>query len=110
MGKAKKLKTAITVEMTQAVRLYLRTCQFALLLWICIASLVCGGCATPTKNPAKEVPRQISETDSNQPIRPAELDELTRAFADRYVGLLYSACDAIRRITLIRCSATKRRC
>jgi len=97
LGKVKKLKTAITIEMTQAVRLYLRTCQVSLVLGICIALFVCGGCATPTKNPAKEEPRQISETDSNQPIRPAELDELTRAFADRYVGLLYSACDALKK-------------
>jgi len=79
------------------VRLYLRTYQFALLLGVCIVLFVCGGCATPTRNPAKDEPGQISETDSNQPIRLAELDELTRAFADRYVGLLYSACDALKK-------------
>jgi len=45
----------------------------------------------------KDEPQQISETDSNQPIMSAELDELTRAFADRYVGLLYSACDALKK-------------
>lgn len=67
------------------------------LLGICIASFVCGGCAAPTRNPVKDEPQQISETDSNQPIRLAELDELTRAFADRYVGLLYSACDALKK-------------
>ncbi len=91
------MKTAIAIEMTQAVRLYLRTYQFASLLGVCIALFVCGGCAAPTRNPAKDEPRQISETDSNQPIRSAELDELTRAFADRYVGLLYSACDALKK-------------
>jgi hypothetical protein len=67
------------------------------LLGICIASFICGGCAAPTRNPVKDGPQQISETDSNQPIRLAELDELTRAFADRYVGLLYSVCDALKK-------------
>jgi len=97
LGKVKKLKTAITIEMTQAVRLYLRTYQFASLLGVCIVLFVCGGCATPTSNRTKDEPQQISETDSNQPIRLAELDELTRAFADRYVGLLYSVCDALKK-------------
>jgi hypothetical protein len=88
------------------VRLYLRTYQLASLLMcrlllallgVCIASFVCGGCNAPTRNPAKEKPRQISVTDSNLPIRQAELDQLTRAFADRYVGLLYSACEALKK-------------
>src|ERR671918_659014 len=30
-------------------------------------------------------------------IGAAELDELTRAFADRYVGLLSSTCDALKK-------------
>jgi hypothetical protein len=92
-----KVKTAITIEVTQAVRLYLRTYQLTSLLGVCIALLVCGGCFALARNPAKDEPRQISETDANQPIRSAELDELTRAFADRYVGLLYSACDALKK-------------
>lgn len=79
------------------MRLYLRTYQLASLLGAWIALLVCGGCYALTWNRAKDEPRQISETDSNQPIRSAELDELTRAFADRYVGLLYSACDALKK-------------
>lgn len=33
---------------------------------------------------------------SGQPISTEELDELTRAFADRYVGLLSSTCDALK--------------
>ncbi len=49
------------------MRLYLWTYQFVLLLGVCIASLVCGGYAAPTRNPAKNEPRQISETDSNGP-------------------------------------------
>ncbi|MDT8301008.1 MAG: hypothetical protein RQ760_05945 [Sedimentisphaerales bacterium] len=88
------------------MRLYLRTYQLALLMWVWIALLVSGGCAAPTRNPAKDgpqqisetdEPQQISETDGNQPIEAAELDELTRAFADRYVGLLYSVCDALKK-------------
>ena len=67
------------------------------LLGICIASLVCGGCAAPDAGPAKDGPRQVGATDGNQPIGSAELDELTRAFADRYVGLLYSTCDALKK-------------
>ena len=77
--------------------LYLRTYQFAVLLGVCIASLVCGGCAAPAGNPAKDGPRQVGATDGNQPIGSEELDELTRAFADRYVGLLYSTCDALKK-------------
>jgi hypothetical protein len=88
------------------MRLYLRTYQFAspiagrlllALLGVCIALLVCGGCAALAGNRAKDRPRQVGATDVNQPIGSAELDELTRAFADRYVGLLYSACDALKK-------------
>ncbi len=88
------------------MRLYLRTYQFAAplagrllpaLLGVCIASLVCGGCASLAKNLTKDRPRQVGATDGNQPIESAELDELTRAFADRYVGLLYSTCDALKK-------------
>jgi hypothetical protein len=67
------------------------------LLGICIVSLVCGGCFSLARNPAKDGPRQVGATDANQPIGSAELDELTRAFADRYVGLLYSTCDALKK-------------
>jgi len=90
----------------RAHRLFRRTNQFAAplagrllpaLLGVWIALLVCGRCAALAGNPAKDKPQQISETDGNQPIGSAELDELTRAFADRYVGLLYSACDALKK-------------
>ncbi|MGA2266021.1 MAG: hypothetical protein ABSH10_06270 [Phycisphaerae bacterium] len=71
------------------------------LLAVCSAALVCGGCALPTVAPvpAKEAPRQVGTTDGGKPmpIMSAELDELTRAFADRYVGLLSSACDALKK-------------
>lgn len=46
---------------------------------------------------AKNGTRPITPTDSTQPIRAEELDELTRAFADRYVGLLYSTCEALKK-------------
>ncbi|MCX5636824.1 MAG: hypothetical protein NTX52_03905, partial [Planctomycetota bacterium] len=77
--------------------LFRRAYQFAPLLVVWIALLVCGGCFALARNPAKDGPRQVGATDANQPIRSAELDELTRAFADRYVGLLYSACDALKK-------------
>jgi stage V sporulation protein SpoVS len=66
------MKTAITIEITQAVRLYLRTYQFASLLGVWITLLVCGGCAAPARNPAKDKPRQVGATDVNQPIRSAD--------------------------------------
>jgi len=61
------MKTAIMIKMKPTVRLYLWTYQFVLLLGVCIASLVCSGYAAPTRNPAKDEPRQIGETDSNGP-------------------------------------------
>jgi hypothetical protein len=77
------------------------------LLGAWIAALVCGGCGMLTGGPAKDRPRQVgpANRDSTRSglasggptIRSAELDELTRAFADRYVGLLSSACDALKK-------------
>jgi hypothetical protein len=77
------------------------------LLGIWIAALVCGGCAMPISGPAKDTPRQVGPANGGSTegglasggptIRSAELDELTRAFADRYVGLLSSACDALKK-------------
>ena len=56
---------------------------------------------------AKDMPREVGLADvgttedglaSGGPsIKSAELDELTRGFADRYVGLLSSACDALKK-------------
>ena len=79
------------------MRLYLKTYQFAILQVGWIAFLVCSGCAAPASNPVKDGPRQVGATDGNQPIGSAELDELTRAFADRYVGLLASTCDDLKK-------------
>jgi hypothetical protein len=69
------------------------------LLAVCTAALVCGGCGAPAGGPAKEASRQVGATDGGKPmpIMSAELDELTRAFADRYVGLLSSTCDALKK-------------
>ena len=76
-------------------------------LGICIAALVCGGCGAPSGRPAKDTPRQVGPEQGGSTkgglasggptIGSAELDELTRAFADRYVGLLSSACDALKK-------------
>src|SRR6185369_16186623 len=60
----------------------------------CLAS---GGCASQPVGPPKEPPRVIVPADGGRPVTAAELDELTRAFADRYVGLLYSACDTVKK-------------
>ncbi len=71
--------------------------RLAALLGTWITLLVCGGCAFLTGGSGAKAPREIAATSSGQPILPAELDELTRAFADRYVGLLSSACDALKK-------------
>ena len=66
-----------------------------------IAALVCSGCGLLTNvlgsGPANDTPSGIGVTDGGPPINSAELDELTHAFADRYVGLLSSTCDALKR-------------
>jgi hypothetical protein len=69
------------------------------LLGAWIAMLGCGGCAWLMGGSAKEQPRTIgaTEPDVTRPVSAAELDQLTRAFADRYVGLLYSACEAVKK-------------
>jgi hypothetical protein len=66
-------------------------------LLIAGCALVCGGCATPPSEPAPESPRVMDGAGVGERVTSAELDELTRAFADRYVGLLYSVCDAIKK-------------
>ncbi len=58
-----------------------------------------AGAVCFTGGPPKDTPRELDsvDEDSDMPIMSAELDELTRAFADRYVGLLASACDALKK-------------
>src|SRR5688500_2685514 len=53
----------------------------------------CGGCAAIRQRFAQD-PGPFGQKGNS--IGPAELDELTRAFADRYVGLLSSTCDALK--------------
>jgi hypothetical protein len=72
-----------------------------------LMTMICGGCALPTGSAAKDTPRQAGSANRGAPkggpasggptLRSAELDELTRAFADRYVGLLASAADALKK-------------
>ena len=58
-----------------------------------IAVLLLGGC---TMQSASETPRRIAGAQEGDMITSAELDELSRAFADRYVGLLYSVTEALK--------------
>ena len=55
-----------------------------------------GGCAMLQRNAAEEPERLLDGAEAGKRVTRAELDELTRAFADRYVGLLYSVCDALQ--------------
>ncbi len=70
-------------------------------IWVALtAAMACGGCGASPVGSAKEAPREIGATSGGEPIFAAELDELTRAFADRYVGLLASACEALKKDNL----------
>src|SRR4051812_12090459 len=62
-----------------------------------VTLLVCSGCASTRAGPPKSSHGEIGAGVAGQPILPEELDELTRAFADRYVGLLSSTCDALKK-------------
>lgn len=65
---------------------------------MCLATLLLGGCAMlQSSTTEKEAsPRQLDGAAIGERITANELDELTRGFADRYVGLLYSVCDALK--------------
>jgi hypothetical protein len=63
---------------------------------VLLGSWACGGCIFHSAERPTERPRVVVAA-GGAPITSAELDELTRAFADRYVGLLYSACDALKK-------------
>jgi hypothetical protein len=68
------------------------------LLCTCIGALLAfGGCAALREFAAKSSSGEMGVPGSAGKITPGELDELTRAFADRYVGLLSSTCDAIKK-------------
>jgi len=66
----------------------------AALCWA--AALGGGACAAPGNGPRKDASGTLGSA-GGQHITAAELDELTRAFADRYVGLLSSTCDALKK-------------
>ena len=65
-------------------------------LGMCIAVLVLGGCARLERSATGEPPRRFDGAEAGERVTSKELDELTRALADRYVGLLYSVCDALK--------------
>jgi hypothetical protein len=68
------------------------------LLCTCICALIAGGgCAALRELAAKTSSGEMGVPGGDGKITPAELDELTRAFADRYVGLLSSTCDALKK-------------
>ncbi len=66
-------------------------------LGVMMSVVLCTGCASSPRQPAQETPRQLGGAGTDEFVTAVELDELTRAFADRYVGLLYSACDALKK-------------
>lgn len=67
----------------------------ALRLGASLACLVACGCWFSSAGPPKEPVREIVPADGGRLVTSTELDELTRAFADRYAGLLYSACEEL---------------
>src|SRR5688500_20361937 len=75
-----------------------KTMRRLALLCTCIGALLAlGGCAALREFAARTSSGEMGVPGSAGKITPAELDELTRAFADRYVGLLSSTCDAIKK-------------
>ena len=64
-------------------------------LCLCVTSAG-GGCASLRALVPAGTRGEIGGPNVGHTITAAELDELTRAFADRYVGLLASTCDALK--------------
>lgn len=65
-----------------------------MLLGMWIVVLMLGGCATGSATDERS--RLLGGAETGERVTLTELDRLTRAFADRYVGLLYSVCDALK--------------
>ncbi|MGM0440211.1 MAG: hypothetical protein ACQEP8_03745 [Chlamydiota bacterium] len=61
-----------------------------------IPLLMLVGCAMLQNEATKKPARRLEGAEVGERVTRAELDELTRAFADRYVGLLYSVCSALK--------------
>lgn len=70
--------------------------RFGAALGVMGSVLLCVGCATSQRQ-EPETPREVEGAETGEFVTAAELDELTRAFADRYVGLLFSACEALKK-------------
>src|SRR3954471_688519 len=63
-----------------------------------LAAACCGtGCASLRALVPAGMHTDLGGPAAGHTIAGAELDELTRAFADRYVGLLSSTCDALKK-------------
>lgn len=75
----------------------LRIDSLVVLGCICAAVFWCGGCAGLRALVPAGMRSELGGSNAAHTIAGAELDELTRAFADRYVGLLSSTCDALRK-------------
>ncbi len=71
--------------------------RLACLCFCILTVFAAGGCAAIRAYVAKTSSGEMGVPGSSGQITPAELDELTRAFADRYVGLLSSTCDALKK-------------
>ncbi len=66
------------------------------LLAIVHVVLLCGGCSASQRGLEEKTDREFGGAEAGERITADELDGLTRAFADRYVGLLYSVCHALK--------------
>jgi len=62
----------------------------------CVALQLWSGCAAIRSRFGGTAPGEMGQKGGGARIGAAELDQLTRAFADRYVGLLASTCDALK--------------
>jgi phosphate transport system substrate-binding protein len=61
------------------------------------AALAAGGCETLRSLVPNGARGDLGGSTAAHTIAAAELDELTRAFADRYVGVLASTCEALKK-------------
>jgi hypothetical protein len=68
----------------------------ALVLGACSLIPPGGGCATIREKFGTRPPGTMGQEGGRTLIGPEELDQLTRAFADRYVGLMSSTCDVLK--------------
>ena len=66
------------------------------LLAIAHVVCLCGGCSAPQRSPEEKSERGFGGATAGERITAEELDGLTRAFADRYIGLVYSVCNTLK--------------